>query len=156
QNFESFVPMPESLLTPVQSRPVQALPMYALCPKLTTKTRKVNCMKFTPGTPGEGSAVEDGEYEFSVTSAEEKTSKSSGADMIELILKIKGGPTVYDYLVSGDDSAWKLTNFLAAIGYQFKPGVELNVDPDDWIGKTGRCFLYSETYMGKRKNKVGD
>jgi len=38
-------------------------------------------MRYTPGTPGEGSVLPDGEYEFEVTNAEEKTSNTSGNDM---------------------------------------------------------------------------
>jgi hypothetical protein len=113
-------------------------------------------MKYTPGTPGSGSALPDGEYPFEVTNAEEKVSNSSGNDMIELVLKIKGGGTVYDYLVDIPDSHWKLDNFLASIGYDFKPGVSLDINPDNFIGRSGTCLLYTDTYQGKQKNKVGD
>jgi hypothetical protein len=70
-------------------------------------------MRYTPGTPGEGSTVPDGEYPFEVSNAEEKVSNSSGNDMFEITLKIKDGPTVYDYLVPSSDGRWKLDNFLA-------------------------------------------
>jgi len=98
----------------------------------------------------------DGEYQFEVTGAEEKVSNTSGNDMIELTLKIKGGPTVYDYLVNIDESHWKLDNFLAAIGFDFKPGVPVDIDPDNFIGRRGTCSLYSDTYQGRKKNKVAD
>jgi Protein of unknown function (DUF669) len=113
-------------------------------------------MKYTPGVPGEGTAVPDGEYQFEVTNAEEKTSESSGNDMIELTLKIKDGPTVYDYLTSTDGSRWKLDNFRAAIGEAVKPGVPVDIDPDSFVGRRGTCLLYTDVWQGKKKNKVSD
>ena len=113
-------------------------------------------MRYTPSTPGTGSALPDGEYPFEVTNAEEKTSTSSGNDMIELILKIKDGPTVYDYLVNIDESHWKLDNFLASIGLETKLGIPIDLDPDNFIGRRGVCLLYTDTYQGKKKNKVSD
>ena len=113
-------------------------------------------MRYTPGNPGEGSAVPDGEYEFEVTGAEEKQSNSTGNDMIEVTLKIKGDGTVYDYLVDAEGSHWKLDNFLASIGIAVKPGVPIEIDPDDFIGRKGVCLLYTDVWQGKKKNKVGD
>ena len=113
-------------------------------------------MRYIQSEPGSGSALPDGEYEFEVTDAEEKTSNSSGNDMIELTLKIKGGPTVYDYLVAADGSYWKLDNFRAAIGEEIKPGVPVDLDPDSFIGRKGRCLLYTDEYQGRKKNKIAD
>src|SRR5215831_10682064 len=115
-------------------------------------------MKFVPSlNPGEGSAVPDGEYPFEVTDAQEKESKSSGNDMIELTLKIKGGTTVYDYLMPGvAESEWKVVNFLASIGEDIKPGVPVDLVPERLIGRRGTCILYTEMYQGRKKNKVAD
>jgi hypothetical protein len=113
-------------------------------------------MKFTPGTPGESAIVPDGEDPFECVEAEEKTSDSSGNDMIEVVHKIKDGPKVYDYLVKVPEAAWKLTNFLASIGWDFKPGVELDLDPKNLIGRRGTCIIYTDTYQGKKKNKIAD
>jgi hypothetical protein len=113
-------------------------------------------MRYTPSTSGEGSAVPDGEYQFEVSNAEEKTSNSSGNDMIDLTLKIKDGPTVYDYLVNVEESLWKLDNFRASIGEDVKPGVPVDINPENFIGRRGTCLLYTDVYQGKRKNKVAD
>jgi hypothetical protein len=113
-------------------------------------------MRYVPSTPGAGSVLPDGEYPFEVTNAEEKTSNSSGNDMIELTLKVKDGPTVYDYLVNVEESLWKIDNFQASIGEEIKPGVPVDINPEDFIGRRGTCLLYTETYQGKKKNKVAD
>ena len=113
-------------------------------------------MRYTPSQPGSGTAVPDGEYRFEVTNAEEKQSASSGNDMIELTLKIENGPTVYDYLTATDGSSWKLDNFRASIGEDVRSGVPVDVDPDKFIGRKGTCILYTDTYQGKKKNKVAD
>jgi Protein of unknown function (DUF669) len=113
-------------------------------------------MHYVPNTPGVGTAFPDGEYQFEVTNAEEKTSNTSGNDMIELTLKIKDGPTVYDYLVNVEESLWKLDNFRASTGEEVKPGVPVDINPEDFIGPSGTCLLYTDTYQGKKKNKVAD
>jgi hypothetical protein len=116
-------------------------------------------MKFVPSmSPGEGPAVlPDGEHLFEVTNAEEKESKSSGNDMIEVALKFKDGPTVYDYLIPGvAESEWKIVNFLSSIGEDVKPGVPVDLVPDRLIGRRGIAILYTDTYQGKKKNKVAD
>jgi Protein of unknown function (DUF669) len=112
-------------------------------------------MKYTPGEPGV-SHLPNGEYDFECTNAEETVSDSSGEDMIEVTIKIKNGPTVYDYLLSTEKSKWKLTNFLAAIGQEVKPFQEVDVDPNSFIGGKGKCYLYVDEWQGKKKNKVGD
>jgi|SRR6516225_1271973 hypothetical protein len=113
-------------------------------------------MRYTPGTPGEGSTVPDGEHPYEVSNAEEKVSNSSGNNMFEITLKIKDGPTVYDYLVPSSDGRWKLDNFLASIDMGYKPGVPVDLNPNDWIGRRGTCILYTDTYQGRRKNKAAD
>jgi hypothetical protein len=116
-------------------------------------------MKFVPSiSPGEGSAVlPDGEHPFEVSNAEEKESKSSGNDMLEVALKFKGGPTVYDYLIPGvAESEWKIVNFLSSIGEDVQPGVPVDLVPDRLIGRRGIAILYTDTYQGKKKNKVAD
>jgi hypothetical protein len=113
-------------------------------------------MRYTPGAPGEGLTVADGEHQFEVTNAEEKVSNTSGNDMFEITEKIKDGPTVYDYLVPNSDGRWKLDNFLASIGMGCKPGVPVDLNPGDWVGRCGTCVLYTETYQGRKKNKVAD
>jgi hypothetical protein len=114
-------------------------------------------VRYTPrSAPGEGSVLPDGEYSFEVTNAEEKTSDSSGNEMIELTLKIENGPTVYDYLTWTEKSDWKLNDFRASIGENVIVGVPVDVNPDNWIGRRGRCVLYTDTYQGKKKNKVAE
>ena len=97
----------------------------------------------------------DGEYEFMVTGAEEKTANSGNA-MIALTHRIKDGPVVYDYLVDTEGAYFKWDQFRAAIGETVQPGVEIEIKPHTWIGKVGRCILYTDEYQGKRSNKVSE
>jgi hypothetical protein len=112
-------------------------------------------MKYTQELPSSG-ARPAGEYPFTVSDAQDRVSNSSGNEMIELVLEIKGGAPVYDYLVNTKDSWYKINDFLAAIGGPITPGKEVNINPDDFIGKTGRCRLYIDEFQGKQRNKVGE
>ena len=116
-------------------------------------------MKFVPSmSPGEGAAVlPDGEHPYEVSNTEEKESKSSGNDMLEVALKFKGCPTVYDYLIPGvAESEWKIVNFLSSIGEDVQPGVPVDLVPDRLVGRRGIAILCTDTYQGKKKNKVAD
>jgi hypothetical protein len=113
-------------------------------------------MKYVAGSPS-GTVLPEGEYPFECINAEAKVSSNSGNDMIEVSLKIgKDGPVVRDFLMGGEKTKWKLDNFRAAIGEQVKIREEVDINPDDFVGKTGRCFLYIDEYEGRRKNKVAD
>lgn len=101
------------------------------------------------------STLPDGEYAFFVIGAEEKTA-SSGNSMIAITLKIQDGPTIYDYLVDTEGAWFKWDQFRAAIGETVQPGVDIEIKPHLWIGKTGRCLLYSDEYQGRRSNKVSE
>jgi Protein of unknown function (DUF669) len=111
-------------------------------------------MRYTASNPT-ALTLPDGEYPFVVTAAEEKTS-SNGNEMIALTLKIKDGPSVYDNLVNVESAWFKIDQFRAAIGDQIAPGTELDLNPDKWIRRVGRCILYTDMYDGKRRNKVAE
>lgn len=84
----------------------------------------------------------EGEYDFSVTNAEETTS-SKGRAMIKLRLKVFSGAvetSVFDYLVFTDKSQWKIYSFCKAVGLaeKFKAG---EIEALDCQGRTGRVKL---------------
>lgn len=111
-------------------------------------------MRYTAANPT-SYTLPDGEYPFIVTAAEEKIA-STGSEMIALTLKIKDGPTVYDNLVNVESAWFKTDQFRAAIGDKIVPGAETDINPDNLIGRTGRCVLYTDLYDGKRRNKVAE
>lgn len=102
--------------------------------------------------------LDAGDYNFVVDDAEERTSKS-GNSMIALKLKVGDVPNdrnVYDYLVFDGKSEWKLGTFLYAIGRHPGVGVEMDIDPNDFVGRTGRAKIKIEMYNGNKSNKVQD
>jgi hypothetical protein len=111
-------------------------------------------MRYTAANPTTYT-LPDGEYPFIVTAAEEKIA-STGSEMIALTLKIKDGPTVYDNLVNVESAWFKTDQCRAAVGFKIVPGVETDINPDDFVGRTGRCVLYTDLYDGKRRNKVAE
>lgn len=110
-------------------------------------------MRFTPKTEEEIQAemlLPDGEYDFTVAKAEEKTS-SSGNPMIALDLHVYrpdgGFFTVKDWVL--EKFARKLRNFCGALGLmaQYEKG-ELSAKLIE--GRSGRCIIASE--KGRKKD----
>jgi hypothetical protein len=110
-------------------------------------------MKYTAHTPKEAGQLIAGDYAFEVTNAEETVSKV-GNDMIELTLQVEGRK-VWDRLVFTPKAAFRIDQFLAAIGREIVDGEEVEIEADDLIGKTGRCRIEPvKDENGKLKNEV--
>lgn len=103
-------------------------------------------MKYTTNNPSSSARflVPDGIYEIEILDAKERTSKS-GNPMMELKCQVhqngESGPKFYDWLVMSEGAAWKIDNFLAAVGRHPGEGVEVDLDGDDLIGMTCRARL---------------
>jgi hypothetical protein len=104
-------------------------------------------MKFTPKSEQEvasGGLWPAGTYDFQVVSAEETTSKSSGADMIKLTLHVFNDHgakiTVFDYLVGTEKAQFKVRGFAAAVGLieSYDAGA---LDAFEMEGRSGQCKL---------------
>jgi len=72
------------------------------------------------------SIAEEGEYPATIRDAEEKTSKA-GNSMIEIVWLLESGATIYDYLVFSPKTAYKIDQFLSAIGIAPEKGKELEI-----------------------------
>jgi hypothetical protein len=109
---------------------------------------------YTANTPAERpDHVEPGDYEVEVVDAIETMSKS-GHEMIELKLKTSAGSYLYDFLVFIPTAFWKIDSFRAATGESVAAEQEVEITPDDLIGRTGRARLALEEYNGRKRNKV--
>jgi hypothetical protein len=111
-------------------------------------------MKFQPKTEkeiAEENLCPEGTYAFEVLKAIESKSKSSGADMITLKLRLFVGAEdtylVDDYLI--DSVAYKLFHFCAYTGlsHKYEAG---SLTAEDCVGKTG--FLKLGIQKGKKKD----
>jgi len=83
--------------------------------------------------------VEAGVYPATIKKAEEKISKSSGNDMIEILWQLENGCTIFDYLTFSEKSAFKADTFLKATGHAPKKGDEVEINADEIVGY--RAFL---------------
>lgn len=110
-------------------------------------------MNFTPKTAAqiaEENLFQEGEYDFEILHAENKTSKA-GNEMIQIELKVyaPSGRTqfVRDYLM--EKMMGKLLNFCECVGLsdKYEQGT---LEPHDCEGKTGRLKLI----IKKDKDKV--
>lgn len=118
-------------------------------------------MRVTPKTENEIATANlwaVGVYDFEVMDAEDTTSKSSGNDMIKLKIKIFSATsemTVYDYLLSTANAAFKVRHFAEATGMlaQYERG---DMPAHDMIGKTGQCKVgISKDKSGQYPDKNG-
>ena len=98
--------------------------------------------------------VEPGEYTIEIINAEESISKK-GNPMIELKLRIQPGGTIcFDNLVFAETAFWKIDTFRLATGEVITPDEEVDIEPDDLIGRTARVRLLVDEYNGRKRNKV--
>jgi hypothetical protein len=106
-------------------------------------------MRVTPISEEEAEAQSanlwpESEYDYEVRDASEETSKNTGNEMIKLeiwVFNQEGGRRlVFDYLVGGEKSAWKVRKFAASCGLlpQFEKG---DLIAPEIVGRTGRCKL---------------
>lgn len=112
--------------------------------------------------------VPEADYILGVKSAVLALSKSSGNEQIEVQLEVVHGPkltsdqkgvVVYDYLIFGEKTDWKIDLFLKAAKRQPKKGDELDIT-DEWLSKhvVGALLwahLVVEEYQGKKRSKIG-
>ena len=88
-------------------------------------------------------------YEVEIRKAIEKVSQRSGNTMIKLtctILMPDGGdgPEVWEHLVFTEKAAWKIDQVLAAVEIAVIAGDDIDVQPEDLIGKKGVCLIGEE------------
>jgi len=107
-------------------------------------------MKFSPKTEKEVSQTKlliPGECDFTVKSATDETSKTSGNEMIKLMLEVfdREGTSIiiYDYLVAVDAMAFKIRHFAYAVGLgsRYESG---DFDSFDCDGKSGKCKVRTQ------------
>ena len=97
--------------------------------------------------------VAPGDHQVEVVDAVESLSRS-GHEMIELKLRTAAGSYLYDFLVFIPTAFWKIDSFRAATGEVVTPEDDVEITPDDLIGRTGVARLIVEDYNGKQRNKV--
>jgi len=100
--------------------------------------------------------VEPGVYPATIKDAEEKTSKSSGNDMIAIEWLLENGLLVFDYLTFGPKTAYKVDTFLKSVGMSPEKGETVEINADELIGKRAFIEVKIEPASGDypAKNKV--
>lgn len=90
----------------------------------------------------------EGDYEFTVTNAEQRQSQA-GNDMLNVALsfEIDGRPlNVFDSLVFVPKAIWKIAQFCQATGHDFRSG---ELEASDCMGMSGKAHLV----LGEPNNK---
>ena len=88
-----------------------------------------------------------GYYPAKIVAAEEKYSKS-GKPMLQLKLEVDAGGTrtvdVNEYLLLDSTAPWKVEQYLAAIGFQFSAGQDVNISANTFLGGQLYVLTYNE------------
>jgi hypothetical protein len=105
-----------------------------------------------------GNLFADGDYNFSVVDAVEKTA-STGNALIEMQQDVFNDDftekvRVVDRLVFTPNSYPRIDNFRKATGEKIIAGGKVNFEAEDCIGRKGRCHLKTTTYNGKSRNEI--
>jgi hypothetical protein len=92
--------------------------------------------------------VEPGTYKVEIVNALEKLSKA-GNPMIKLICRVEigdgaKGPEVHEHLTFTEKAGWKIDQVREACGFAVVPGEDIDVQPEDFIGKTATVVLGEE------------
>ena len=92
-----------------------------------------------------------GYYPAKIVAAEEKYSKS-GKPMLQLKLEVDTGGArtvdVNEYLLLDSTAPWKVEQYLAAIGYQFSAGQDVNISTNTFLG--GRLYVLTYNEPGQK------
>lgn len=109
--------------------------------------------KYTPQEikPTKTYVVEPGIYPIEITNCVEtisKGEKTSGAEMLRLVCEVKlpdgqKGPEIWEYLVFAplQNLQKRIDEVLEALGIARIVGEEIDISPEDLIGKTGFAFV---------------
>jgi hypothetical protein len=96
----------------------------------------------------------DGIYGFVVKKVKlGRSAKDPNIETVEVELDVEG-TIVWETFTFNEKAAFKIDEFRESIGETVTPGEEVDVDPDDWIGATGKVAIFIDVYNGKEKNKV--
>jgi len=99
-----------------------------------------------------------GDYVVTIVDATETVSRSTGADMIKLVLDAEAADgsttTLFDYLVASPSSAWKIDAFRRALGHTVVQGEAVELAAEDLVGRCLRARLRVEEFNGRLSNKI--
>lgn len=106
--------------------------------------------------------IPEGEYRVVVKKVEETEAKTSGNPMVKVRWMILDegnflGKLIFDQIVFCESMAGRNKHVLKVLGQPYeeqKGEEELEIDPDEWVGKPARVVVIHETYEGKERAKV--
>jgi hypothetical protein len=121
--------------------------------KSSKKSRKGGIkVDFEGVESGGGRAVKDGVYSATIDKVEESESKDGNA-MLSLQYKLKNGARIFDNISLLPQALWRFKTLLECCGEEVPDG-ELEIDPDDLVGKELKVEVTNERWEGKDRPKV--
>lgn len=121
--------------------------------KSSKKSRKGGIkVDFEGVESGGGRAVKDGVYQATVDKVEE-TESNEGNPLLKVEYKLKNGARLYDNISLLPQALWRFKTLLECVGLEVEDG-EMEIDPDDLIGKELKVEVTNERWEGKDRPKV--
>jgi hypothetical protein len=95
-------------------------------------------------------------YDVKIHSIEEDQS-NAGNDMLVVVYELEDGDykgaRIWDYITFTDSQAWKLEQFLYAVGID--PGDDYSIDDDDLVGTLVKLRVRADSYDGQYRARAG-
>jgi hypothetical protein len=85
--------------------------------------------------------IQPGKHKIEIEFAENKTSQKSGNDYIRIKCRTEGGAIIYDNMPFAPGMGWKIDQMRESMGFAIVPGEEVNVEPEDLIGRCATVII---------------
>lgn len=105
--------------------------------------------------PSFGSSLKPGFYNAQIVKVDAETSQA-GNPQLKLTVEITNGNTfiqITEWLTLTQRAAWKIERWLAACGYQFAAGEQIDINQNTFLGR--RCVVLTYMTPGKETNADG-
>ena len=106
------------------------------------------------------SSIRAGEYRCEIVGAVEKT--SGDGRFVQHRLRVRVSDELsgdwedfWELLTFSPRAQWKVEEVLEALGIAFTIGIPVEVEPSDWMGRTGRVVLKEEFDGGQKRLRIG-
>jgi hypothetical protein len=109
--------------------------------------------KFRNEKPKTFEILPEGDYVLEIIKADhfiQQGGKTNGSDVLEITFKsVEHGTEFQDRLIAHPSCDWKIDLFVNCFSLAAKVGEEVDLDPENLIGRRGWCKVFIDTFKGR-------